>query len=172
MRTWFSALVLVLVLAPPTSAQSSPGNALPPGEGRELLATGCSQCHGLNTIMSMRDGPAGWTLFVYDMILRGAQLNPREAETVVNYLIKHFGPGVPPARTETPAAVPTLPPGAGRALIESRCTLCHGVDRVVSVTRTAADWESIVKNMAARGATVPADEVEQITKYLNEHFGK
>ena len=167
-------LVLLLVgLAPPAWGQAVQRPALPAGEGGELLASACSQCHGLNTIMSMRDGAAGWRLYVYDMILRGAQLNQREAGIVVDYLVKNFGPGVPLARAGAyGAVVAALPAGPGKELVEARCTVCHGADRVVSVSRTAGDWEGIVKNMVARGAVVPDDEVQAIGSYLKAHLGK
>jgi len=66
---------LVLGAAMPLRAQTA--SALPPGEGRELVATACSQCHTLNVIMAGRDGPVGWKKHVYNMVLRGAQLTPR-----------------------------------------------------------------------------------------------
>lgn len=170
-----SALLVLLLagVAPQAWGQTAQRPALPAGEGGELLAAACTQCHGLNTIMAMRDGAAGWRLFVYDMILRGAQLNSREADIVIDYLLKNYGPGVPLARTgASGAVVAALPAGPGKELVEARCTLCHGADRVVSVSRTAGDWEGIVKNMVARGAVVPDDEVQPITSYLAAHFGK
>ena len=42
--------------------------------------------------MAGRDGPVGWKRHVYNMVLRGAQLTPREADTVIQYLVTHFGP--------------------------------------------------------------------------------
>src|SRR5262249_20575169 len=86
--------LLVLGAAAPLHAQTA--SALPPGEGRDLVATACSQCHTLNVIMAGRDGPVGWKKHVYNMVLRGAQLKPREADTVIQYLITKFGPGPPP----------------------------------------------------------------------------
>ncbi len=173
MRPFCTAVLLNLLLASSAPAQSSPGAALPAGDGRELLAAACSSCHGLNTIMAMRDGEAGWRLFVYDMILRGAQLNQGEADTVVKYLVRNFGPGAPaPARTAGPAIAATLPSGPGRDVVESRCTACHGIDRVVTVRRTAADWNAIIKNMSARGAALSAEQTQQIARYLTEHFGR
>jgi cytochrome c5 len=49
---------------------------LPQGEGRDLVAVACTQCHALTPIVSPRNGPAGWRHFVYSMVLRGAQLRP------------------------------------------------------------------------------------------------
>ena len=131
---------LLLGLATPLHAQT-PG-ALPPGDGRDLVATACSQCHTLSVIMAGRDGPVGWKKHVYNMVLRGAQLTPREAETVLQYLVSNFGPGAP--ATETIA----LPGGPGKELVERRCAVCHNLERVTIVKRQKRDWDTIVANMS------------------------
>jgi mono/diheme cytochrome c family protein len=56
-------ITLVLSAATPLRAQT-PG-ALPQGDGRDLAATACSQCHNLNVLMAGRDGPVGWKNHVY-----------------------------------------------------------------------------------------------------------
>ena len=138
------ALALVLGAAAPLRAQTA--SALPPGEGRDLVATACSQCHTLNVIMASRDGPVGWKKHVYNMVLRGAQLTPREADTVIQYLITNFGPGAPAA---TAAA---LPSGPGKEQVETRCAVCHNLERVTVVKRQKRDWETVVANMYERWA--------------------
>ena len=90
-------MTLVLSAATPLRAQT-PG-ALPQGDARDLAATACSQCHNLNVLMAGRDGPVGWKNHVYNMVLRGAQLTPREADIVIQYLVTNFGPGAPAATT-------------------------------------------------------------------------
>src|SRR5437764_10511411 len=161
----FGALVaLLLAAAAPLHAQTA--SAVPPGEGRDLVATACSQCHALNVIMAGRDGPVGWKKHVYNMVLRGAQLTPREADTVIQYLITHFGPGAPAA-----ASAP-LPAGAGKELVETRCAVCHTLERVTIVKREKRDWENIVSNMYDRwGVTAPA-EAQAINGYLAAQFGR
>src|SRR5690348_7055447 len=65
------ALAVLAFFIVPMYAQS-PANALPAGNGKDLVAVACTQCHGLKLIMSLRDGPVGWRRFVDDMILRRA----------------------------------------------------------------------------------------------------
>jgi len=45
--------------------------------------------------LAARDRPAGESTF-HNMVLRGAQLSPTEAETVIGYLAANFGPGAAP----------------------------------------------------------------------------
>jgi cytochrome c5 len=160
---------IVWLAGSPAGAQPA-GNALPAGEGRDLLTAACTQCHGLGTIMAMRDGTFGWKAQVANMVLRGAQLTSAETDAVVKYLAANFGPGAPrPAGAD--ASPVALPDGAGKDLVETRCALCHDLGRVVAIRRPKSDWDRIVANMASRGAPVSADETRTIAAYLAERFG-
>jgi cytochrome c5 len=161
--------VLMLLAASESSLLAQRGGVqLPAGDGRELVATACSQCHGLQTIASMRDGPMGWKVYVYDMILRGAQLNAREADTVLQYLVTNFG-----ANSAKPAATVsvTLPNGPGKELVETRCAVCHDLGRVAAVKRQKSEWDRVISDMVVRGAAIPPNEVPTITSYLVAQFG-
>src|SRR5882672_7155248 len=146
-------ITLGLSAAAPLRAQS-PG-ALPQGDGRDLAATACSQCHSLNVLMAGRDGPVGWKNHVYNMVLRGAQLTPREADTVIQYLAANFGPG---AQMPAAAKAVALPGGIGKDLVETRCATCHDLERVAGVKRPKRDWPAVVANMVTRGAVATPEE--------------
>jgi mono/diheme cytochrome c family protein len=158
------ALALLFGAATPLRAQTA--SPLPPGEGRDLVATACSQCHTLNVIMAGRDGPVGWKKHVYNMVLRGAQLTPREADTVIQYLVTNFGPGAAPP---PPGARPS---GPGKELVETRCAVCHNLERVTVVKRQKRDWETVVANMYERWGMSAPDEVQAISAYLVAQFGR
>lgn len=160
----------ILLLAASLPARAQQGRALPPGEGRDLVAVACSQCHGLNLIMAMRDGPAGWRRFVTNMVARGAQLNEREADTAIAYLAANFGPTAPSAATV--AAADKLPAGPGKELVATRCTLCHDLERIADTKRGKTEWPVLVANMMGRGAPVSADEAKTIASYLAANFGR
>ena len=99
--------------------------------------------------------------------MRGAQLTPREADTVVAYLATNFGPGSSPA----PAAATTLPAGPGKELVEARCSACHDLERITIARRHKAEWPTLVANMVGRGAVATPDEAQAITRYLAAYFG-
>jgi len=166
MRIALSSLVAFAVAAAASPSHAQNANPLPAGDGRDLVAVACSQCHYLGTIAKIRDGAAGWRLFVNNMVLRGAQLTPPEIDKVVDYLALNLGPGanLPPAKPVT------LPDGQGKNLVESRCTLCHDLERV-STKRDKKDWPVIVANMVAWGATANPDETHTISDYLAANFG-
>lgn len=156
-------------------AQQANAPALPPGRGSDLISVVCTQCHSLAPILLLRDGAQGWRNFVQEMVMRGAQLTPEEAETVIQYLAENFGPGknLPATGSGTGAETKvSLPPGAGKELVEGRCTACHDLGRVVATKRTRADWESVMKSMVDRGAQATPQEAQAIASYLSSQFGK
>ena len=163
LRTGVFAGALSLA-AGPLYAQTA-GTALPPGDGKELLAVACTQCHGLRPIVMMHDGAAGWKAEVEDMIMRGAQLDAQESATVVQYLVKNFGP-------TTNAAKTALPAGPGKELVEERCLACHGAEKITGEKRTKQEWGTTVKQMAERGLSVTPEEIQKISSYLAAQFGK
>jgi cytochrome c5 len=159
-------MVCVAAAAPaPARAQTAP--ALPAGEGRDVVAVACTQCHTLNPLTAMRDGPVGWKRHVYNMVIRGAQLTPREVDTVLQYLNTNFGPGqsLPPAKPITLAA------GAGKELVETRCALCHDLERVTAAKRQKRDWPGVVANMFDRFGLAAPDEAIAISSYLAANYG-
>jgi cytochrome c5 len=154
-------------LALAATTQVNAQGALPQGEGRDLVAVACTQCHALAPILVGREGPAGWKRHVHNMVLRGAQLSPSEADTVIRYLTTHFGPGA-----AQPAKVAiALPAGPGKDLVETRCAVCHDLERVAVIKRPRQHWPAIVANMVARGATATPEEVGAIATYLAAQFG-
>jgi cytochrome c5 len=167
MRVASLVLSVLAVVAVMSASRAQNANPLPAGDGRDLVSVACSQCHYLGTIAKIRDGAPGWRLYVSNMVLRGAQLTPAEIDTVVNYLALNLGPGInlPPAK---PVA---LPDGQGKTLIETRCGLCHDLERVATIKRDRKAWPGIVANMVTRGATATPEEAKTISDYLSANFG-
>lgn len=155
------AAALALAAATPASAQGP----LPQGEGRDLVAVACTQCHTLATIVAGREGPSGWKRHVHNMVLRGAQLNATEADTVIRYLAANFGPGA------AQLGKVALPDGSGKELVETRCAACHDLERVAVIKRPRQHWPAIVANMVTRGAVATPEEAGMIAAYLAAQFG-
>ncbi len=162
----FAAVAALCVTAVPVAAQ--PANALPPGEGRDIVTTACTQCHPLTVVLSLRDGPVGWKRHVDTMVMKGAQLTSRDADTLLAYLDANLGPGqhMPPAK---PIA---LPAGPGKELVETRCTMCHDLERVTATKRDKREWEGVVGNMLERFGLQAPDEARAIAGYLEANFGQ
>ena len=69
------------------------------------------------------------------------------------------------ARTGLPASAdPAL--DAGRQLIESKCAMCHTLDRVKTANHDAAAWEQTITRMRSHGLVITDQEMQQILDYL------
>ena len=158
---------------------------LPPGEGREIVQSVCATaCHAAVTVMLKRDGESGWRQTADRMVVqKGAQIPPGDMETIIRYLSTQLGPGN--SRMQTPGPLPPgavggaattvadvrLPDGAGKTLVETRCTLCHDLGRVISYRRTREEWDQMTRNMMARfPRPAPAQDIEAMVTYLTTHF--
>jgi cytochrome c5 len=85
---------------------------------------------------------------------------------------------VEPAQEELPTAVPeeeepTAQPssGDGAALLEERCTVCHGLERTTQVQKTRDEWEQTVTRMVGHGAELTEDEQATLIEYLTATYG-
>jgi cytochrome c2 len=75
-----------------------------------------------------------------------------------------------------PQAQPTSPAGSapgldGAALVNSRCTACHNLDRVKQAKKTSEQWKETVTRMVANGAKLNADEQAAVIAYLAKTYG-
>lgn len=61
---------------------------------------------------------------------------------------------------EAPAA------DADRALVESKCSGCHELDRVWAASYDAAGWDAVVRRMESNGLQLSDDERATIVAYL------
>lgn len=101
------------------------------------------------------------------------------------------GTATPAAATEVPATVtnaavqtstetaeeptPSQPPPTeevqqpvvdGQALLQERCTKCHGLDKVTSAAKNEAQWKVTIDRMVAKGAQLTPDEVQVLAAFL------
>ena len=81
-----------------TAAQSQPTQRddtkvdLPDGDGRKILETACTACHGLDEVIKFKgyNTKDEWRDVVVTMVKYGAELKEPEIEILVEYLGKHF----------------------------------------------------------------------------------
>ena len=65
--------------------------SLPEGEGKQIVANICNQCHELRFVTDTRRTREQWQYIVTMMISLGAPVPEDKVETVMNYLSKNFG---------------------------------------------------------------------------------
>ena len=65
-----------------------------------------------------------------------------------------------------------LPEGQGKALVEQRCSVCHGLEVITSNRLSAAEWDAVVGSMINTGAQLNDAERKVVVAYLAASFGK
>jgi virginiamycin B lyase len=68
-----------------------------------------------------------------------------------------------------------LPAGAGKELVEARCTTCHDVQRIVVKRTTQPEWEHIIERMRGQMAIqgvpdISAQDAATVASYLTASF--
>ena len=99
------------------------------------------------------------------MIATGAQVSDTEKPVLVDYLFANFGKK--PEAGAAPAADP------GKAILETACTVCHGLDGLANhVYDSKAPYQSLVENMIAYGAPVSDAQKGPLVDYMFKTYGK
>jgi len=93
MHRWLFSMAFLIGFILPVAVSWSDNHwktLLPEGEGKQITGELCGTCHNLQkTVVSRKSAPE-WERTVYDMIRRGAQIFPDEAEQIISYLAKSF----------------------------------------------------------------------------------
>ena len=92
--------------------------------------------------------------------------------TVVSVTLLVFAVGCAKQEPPKPAG-PAAPAADGKTLFDTKCGVCHGVDRATVRTETKEKWASIVKEMQGKKADWISDaEASKIIDYLAAEHSK
>ena len=91
---WFFATMVIAATAFAYGQEPQ----LPEGEGKKILETKCTVCHDLGPVTESHRSKEDWTDLVKVMVASGAEVTDAEAATLVDYLVKNWGPDSPPAQ--------------------------------------------------------------------------
>ncbi|HVW83098.1 MAG TPA: helix-hairpin-helix domain-containing protein [Bryobacteraceae bacterium] len=65
---------------------------LPDGKAKKLIEDTCTECHGLDQVVSNAMSADQWRATVNKMVKKGATLSPEQIDMVVDYLSVYFAP--------------------------------------------------------------------------------
>jgi cytochrome c5 len=94
-------------------------------KAKAVFERACVTCHSLDKPLSKTFDKAGWKKTVERMGTNGAKISAEEAAQVVSYLLT-------------------------KNTFEAKCSACHGIDRPLGKSKSAADWASTVQRMSAK----------------------
>jgi len=153
-------------------AQEGRAPALPEGDGKQLVAAVCSQCHGLRQTQILRDGQNGCEETVNRMVLSGAQLTPAQADTITHYLAVQLGPGTDPMSTGPLPGNNTkeisLPVGRGRNLCK-RAACCVTTWEESRVPHAARQTGKPLPTTWWSGASRPHPRIFRARSLISRH---
>jgi competence protein ComEA len=92
MRALFVTMTcgLLLYAAAGPSRPAHAQGVLPDAPGRDVTMKLCGNCHGADTVASVRLTPEGWRDTIARMVAAGAQGTDQELETVFQYVSTQF----------------------------------------------------------------------------------
>lgn len=73
----------------------------------------------------------------------------------------------PPTEVQEDAPPAAEDPLSPQALVESRCSACHTLDRVQAAEYDRAGWERTVDRMVGKGLNLTEEEYAAIVEYLS-----
>ena len=78
-----------------------------------------------------------------------------------------------PPKPAAPAAPAAAPVADGKTLFDTKCSVCHGIDRATARRESKEKWASIVKDMQGKKADWISDaDAAKIVDYLAAEHGK
>jgi cytochrome c5 len=158
---WAWATVAAMTVAYTAFAQT-----LPEGDGKKILESACTSCHGIEGTVKMKLSKEGWEGLVSSMISNGAQVDQKDYPVLIDYLVKHFG--TPDA---APAAGSASNDAAAKKLLEEACTSCHDLGLVTEAHYTKEEWQGVITSMVAKGASVSEKDSPVLVEYLVKMYG-
>src|SRR5205809_108425 len=57
-----------------------------------------------------------------------------------------------------------------KALVQSKCTVCHGIESLATQNLDKAGWKNLVESMRRMGADLKDDEATLVTDYLAKTY--
>jgi cytochrome c5 len=60
----------------------------------------------------------------------------------------------------------------GEALVQTKCSMCHNLDRVNAASKDAAGWSATIDKMVGNGAVLTGEEKAAIIDYLTKRDSK
>jgi mono/diheme cytochrome c family protein len=147
-----SRLIVAALLAAVLS-----GGSVFAGEGdfiqyQQILDSKCSQCHPRGRIEQAIERGVNFAAVIEKMIRLGAELSAQEKQVLGVFWRSEKN--LPAPKKQVAATVAEDPLGEFRAVLASRCTGCHSLERVEAAMAQGRSLDDLVEMMRKRGAII------------------
>ena len=86
-----ASLASVSTAQPQTAAQAAPLTTLPEGDGRDVTAQVCGQCHNVRMFSGQRHDRDGWNATITRMLDKGMSADEDTLYEISDYLTEYLG---------------------------------------------------------------------------------
>jgi len=137
-------------------------------EFQRILNTKCSQCHPRARIEKAMQQGENFELILNKMLRFGAKLTSREQDVLGIF----WSGGLSGTPEPSPPVEPIFkdPLGEYRAVIESRCTGCHSLERVEKAMLEGRSLDELIEMMRQRGAIISQSEQKVLGTFWGQPF--
>jgi len=137
-----TAAGILTVALTAAAQQAAPDTAVAVQAGKAAFEMSCKKCHPLERPLSKVKTAEEWASTVDRMIKKGAAVDNEQKGQIAAYL-------------------------AAKSTLDTKCSICHGTDRPLGISKTAADWLSTVQRMATKKPGHLNDqEIAAVAAYL------
>ena len=135
-------------------------------EFQQILDTKCSQCHPRARIEQAIERGENFEEIITKMIRLGAKLSSHEQQVLGVFWRSEESDSV-----KASAAVASQDPlGEFRAVLESRCTGCHSLERIEAAMAQGQSLDDLVEMMRKRGAIVTEADAKALAPFWGSPY--
>ncbi len=126
-------------------------HAAEPWAASDLLRARCSQCHGVDRILTVRKTPEAWAVAVEKMRWYASRRIQRDGAGSVTAISEEEGREIAAwLARERPLLAEEVVAGQQAAwplVVESMCTTCHDMDSINNTVKSPEEWDDTVHRM-------------------------
>ena len=111
-------------------------------EGKQAFEENCIECHSLEWPLKKITDRAGWQETLQKMANTGAVLSKKNRQQVLEYLV-------------------------AKSAFQTKCSVCHALERPLEKNKQFQDWVQTVRRMAAKKPEhLTEEEIQAISGFL------
>jgi mono/diheme cytochrome c family protein len=111
-------------------------------EGKEAFEENCIECHSLEWPLAKITDRAGWEETLTKMANTGAVLSKKNRRQVLEYLV-------------------------AKSTFQTKCSVCHGLERPLEKNKEFQEWVTTVRRMAAKKPEhLTEEEIQAVSGFL------
>lgn len=133
-------------------------------EFQKILDTKCGKCHTRTRIDEAMAAGKAFQPIEERMVKHGALLTDRERDVMGVFWVENAGG----QQREAVAQDKDDPLGEYRAIVRTRCTGCHSLDRIEEAMRQNRSFEHLAEMMLKRGAVLTEADYKVIGTFWGE----